>query len=168
MKLCRNLALVALALVFAGNEAGADCTLEGPALHVARIQLTSCEPAVDHAAEVLSKTRLPWLESWLGNRIANEQGVVFSGTVVEAVGVAQYADHDYSLGDAHESAYRGGRWFFASSNPRQCEAWKGAPSIIVLLAYTCCDVIPPSDVPCLLNIGSARPVPTELQGVLKP
>jgi hypothetical protein len=61
-----------------------------------------------------------------------------------------------------------GRWFYPTKSKDQCERWPSGTSTIVVLAATCCDVIPPGNAPCFLGVGAAEPVPSALEDVLRP
>ena len=141
----------------------ASCLASEPYLFLVRLEIRSCEPLSDYAKRTIDATPFTWLHMASHGLISRHPGVVLEATAVESLGVIRTPDGHSASGGA-EVTEKPGRWFFAETD---CEAIEGRDTMVVFQTFSCCDLIPPTDVPCFFHILAASPVPEDLQGLLE-
>jgi hypothetical protein len=59
-----------------------------------------------------------------------------------------------------------GAWYY-DARGASCSVLSEGKVLAVLTTATCCDVIPPQDLPCFFGVSAAQTVPSELAGFLR-
>lgn len=153
--------LLALGL---GQPAFGSCTLGEPN-RVATVILESCVELPHYAANRLKGTQLPWVVHHIYDVLDFSTGVVVAGTVTRKVHVTQYSESVFEI-EGVQLADERGEWFVALGSEATCSAYPSGTEVELYVVDKCCDVIPPSDIPCLLDTGQAWPVPPGLKKLL--
>jgi hypothetical protein len=159
---------VLVGLLLTANPLSASCAAnpDEPYPRLARIEVDSCVSASEYADTILGDLQVPWLYLWFQRRVANEPGIVVSGTVVEGFAFTGWTDEGIRIGEHLTGTFKG-RWFYPTEQADLCEEW-ASTTIVLTLGAICCDILPPSQLPCFLSVGAAEAVPPELENLLQP
>lgn len=145
---------VVLALSFA-HQARAAC-LRGEANRIATVTITSCSATAEVARNRLGETALPWVVQHVDRILARRPGVVIAGRLSQKIYVEQYSNEEFRILDVVPSD-GANEWFVAGEN-LSCEAFEPEAVVQIYATDKCCDVFPPMDVPCLLELGQASAI----------
>ncbi len=144
------------ALVVLAVTAGRAECVAVPARIVA-LDFQGCRPAAVAIEEQVVGSRVWWLRDYMISIAEQVPGVVLRGRVARW----RQFEPPQTLGPWQ----RGGseeEYFFASLDPEFCATFEPLDSILLVVARPCCDIIPPVDLACLLELPQARsPTPLE-------
>ena len=143
------------AAVLAVTVVRADCPAE-PA-RIIELDLLACRPAGVAVEEQVAGSRVWWLWDYMTSIARQVPGVLVRGKVVRW----RRFEPPQTLGPWG----RGGsdeELFFPSLDPEFCSTFEPLDSVLLVSYVPCCDIIPPVDVACLLELRQARsPTPLE-------
>jgi hypothetical protein len=145
-------------------EARASCIQSEPN-RVATVTVTSCSTVGELAKARLGNVDLPWVVSHVNNVVKSNPGVVVAGRVTRKIHVEQYSDHEFRFVDivpSDESAV-----WFVRGETLSCGAFKAHSVVELYATEKCCDIFPPMDVACLLELSQATPVGDHLRKFLE-
>lgn len=149
-------ALLLAALVFlpvAGRAA--DCL---PSVaEMLELELVDCRPADVALAERAAGADLWWLRPYLESVAEGNPGVVIRGRVLRFRDVERQATIlPWEEGDGFEDEF-----FYTTLDPDFCGTFDGLETVTLIRERPCCDMIPPPNVACLLDVAEVRPAPEQ-------
>ena len=139
--------------------------MQGEPNRVASVTVTSCTAVAELAKTRLGNVEIPWVIKFVNDAVKRNPGVVIAGRVTRKIHIEQYSARDFRLLDvvpADETHV----WFVRGAN-LSCEAFQPEAVVEIYATDKCCDVYPPMDVPCLLELEQAFPVDEHLSRFLK-
>jgi hypothetical protein len=146
--------LFAVALL-AATVLRADCPAE--ATRVVALDLSACRPASVAIEEQVAGSAVWWLWDYMASIAWQAPGVVVRGSVARwRRFVPPQTLGPWQPGGSDEE------YFFPSLDEEFCSTFEPLDSILLVIDVPCCDIIPPVDVACLLELPQARsPTPLE-------
>ena len=139
------------ALLFSSGARG-TCTLDESAIEV---QVESCWPATEFAEERL-KDQLGWVRFMVSEQLKRDKAVVISGHVLREARVEIVQAGEERLSETRPAS-RDAFWVLGPKDATCSEAAEGTVHLL-LSSGPCCDVFPPSNAACLLEIGYVEPL----------
>lgn len=134
---------------------GAECAAE-PA-RIIELDLQGCRPASVAIEEQAAGSHIWWLWEYMTSIASQVPGVLIRGNV------ARWRSYDppQTLG-SWEPGGSDEEHFFPSLDAEFCATFEPLDSILLVSHQPCCEIIPPADVACLLELPEARsPTPLE-------
>ena len=134
---------------------GATCVAE-PA-RVVELEPIACRPALVAVEELAAGSPVWWLQEYMTSIARQVPGVLVRGKVArfrryeppQTLGPWQSGTGDEEL-------------FYPTLDPELCATFAPLDSVLLVCDLPCCEVIPPVDVACLLELPQAR-APTPLE-----
>lgn len=141
-----------LVLLWSAPATGADC-VPAPA-RVVEFELIACQPADVAIAERIAGADLWWLRPYLESVALGNPGVVLRGRALRFHEGDQGATIlPWEEGDGLEEQV-----FYTSSDPDFCGAFDGLEALTLVREEPCCEIVPPANVACVLDVAEVRPV----------
>ena len=142
-------------VALAATAARGDC-IASPS-RIVELELGGCRPAAVAVEEQTAGSPVWWLRDYMTAIARQVPGVLVRG------GVARWRRYEppqtlgpWQRGGADEEV------FYPSTDPEFCATFGPLESVLLVVDVPCCDVIPPVDLACLLELPQARP-PTPLE-----
>lgn len=156
----RAAAVLGIWIVASATAADASCIAVPP--EVLTVEVRSCSEISDFAAQRLAGVPLRWAVELATAVVAEHPGVVLEVRIGERRTTESLDSGELVVGPPEEISERG-RFFLARKDLGACEHWPSGRSALLLREWPCCDVNPPSDVPCALSLDLLVPLPEELR-----
>ena len=148
--------LWAMAMLAATTLRG-DCAVE--LARIVELDLQGCRPAAVAIEEQAAGSHVWWLWDYMTSIARQVPGVLIRGTV------RRWRSYDppQTLG-TWEPGGSDEEYFFPSLDAEFCATFEPLDSILLVSQLPCCEIIPPADVACLLELPQVRsPTPLERQ-----
>ena len=137
-------------LLAAPAAAGADCVWSATAVEVS---VEGCVPIADFA-RARTAGQFRWVRDHVDASLRDFPRVVLSGRVLRERRIEPVAVGEPEP-PTNEASSRQGSWILAQTTT--CEGVRAGASAYFRESSGCCDLFPPQDVPCLLEIGVLEP-----------
>jgi hypothetical protein len=153
-----------VAIALGAIPAAAKCVFTEPE-SVALIAIRECSDGVRSGLQRLGSPGLEWVADYVEAALEEQPGVVLAGETVHRVFV-EGGDGPDPLVTGTSDERKVGEWFLSTQEDDACRDFSRGSEVRVYLPHVCCDVLPPSDPACVLDIGLATGLSTELRAVL--